>query len=112
MSSFYAIMVFLLGFTLNGNAGPMNQVMVALAFPEGRTLQLETGTRQRPMETAQRDRPIEDEREEARQPEKKETESEAATPKPSIEPKEGPPRDFVPTEKIPADQAVDFPTDI
>lgn len=112
MSTWYVIILFLLGVTLNGIPGLGDQVIVALESPEERTFQSESRTRQRPVETAQRDEPTGDKREEALQPEKKESPSKAASPKPSTEPKKGPPRDFVPTEKIPADQAVDFPTDI
>ena len=39
-------------------------------------------------------------------------ESEPARPKKTTRQTEAPPKNFVPTEKIPADQAVDFPTDI
>jgi len=45
-------------------------------------------------------------------PEQKKRTPEPVKPKNTTRPKEGPPKVFVPSEKIPADQAVDFPTDI
>jgi len=105
-------MFFLFGVTLNGVPTHGDRVMVALELPVKGIEEMENRAPERPMDTVQRDEPIEDEREEARRPEKKEATPEAASPKPSNRSKKGPPKDFVPTEKIPADQAVDFPTDI
>ena len=107
-----AIMILLLGVSLNGIPTHGDQVMVALELPVKDVEQMENRTPQRPKETVQRDEPQGDERKEAVQQGKKEAASEAAAPKPSNRSKKGPLKDFVPSEKIPADQAVDFPTDI
>jgi hypothetical protein len=44
--------------------------------------------------------------------ERKDSGSKQSKPESPTPRKEAPAKDFVPTEKIPADQAVDFPTDI
>lgn len=91
--------MFLLGFTMNGIVSPEGQVMPAI--------------QNFPIEMAQNDQPLDTEKKDlVHPPEQKKPTSEPAKPKTSTSLKEGSPKDFVPSEKIPADQAVDFPTDI
>lgn len=93
------ILIFLLALTINGIVSPGGQVMPA--------------TQQLPIEMAQNDQPMDTEKKDpVHPPEQKKPTSEPAKPKTTTSLKEGSPKDFVPSEKIPADQAVDFPTDI
>jgi hypothetical protein len=93
------ILMFLLALSMNGIVSLWGQLMPA--------------TQNLPIEMAQNDKPIDtEEKEPVPPPEQKRPVPEPARPKTSTSLKEGPPKDFVPSEKIPADQAVDFPTDI
>ncbi len=94
-----ATLIFLLGLSMNGIVSPRGQVM-----PVPQNL---------PIETAQNDKPVDNEKKDPiHPPEQKQPTSETTKPKTSTELRNGPSKDFVPSEKIPADQAVDFPADI
>ena len=104
---------FLLGFMMNGILIPGGRVNPARMVPGRVVEQLGNTTQQRNIEMAQTDKNKDAEKKEPiLVPEQKKRTTEPAKPKTTTRPKEGPPKVFVPTEKIPADQAVDFPTDI
>jgi len=108
-----AIMFILLGFMINGISIPGVRVN-----PEGdlsgRGVEQRGHTsQQRYVEVAQTDKTKEVEKKEPiLVPDQEKRTTEPAKPKTTTRPKEGSPKVFVPSEKIPADQAVDFPTDI
>ncbi len=108
-----ASMFFLLGFMMNGIFTPGVQVNPDRMVPGRVVEQLGNTTQQRYIEMAQTDKTKDTEKNEpVLTPEQKKRTSEPAKPKNTTRLKEGPPKGFVPSEKIPADQAVDFPTDI
>ena len=92
--------------------GPRDRTVLGLSRPGLGAGQIEGLTPQRPTESAQADKSIETQKKQPAQSEQNRKPTEPIEPKPSSQMKEKPPRDFVPSEKIPADQAVDFPTDI
>jgi hypothetical protein len=104
--------IILVGLTMGSLAGPRDRAVLGLSRPGIRAGQIEGFTPQRPMESTQTDKSIETQEKKPAQSEQKNMPTEPSEPKPSNRMKEKPPRDFVPSEKIPADQAVDFPTDI
>jgi len=108
-----AIMVFLLGFMMNGIFTQGVQVNPEREIPGRQVEQLGNTTQKRYMEVAQTDK-AEDEvkKEPILVPEQKKRTTEPAKTKTTTKAKKGLPKVFVPSEKIPADQAVDFPTDI
>ncbi len=108
-----AIMFFLLGFMMNGISIPGGQVIPDRGGPARGLEQLGNTIQQIGMGMAQTDKTKDAEKKEPDlAADQKKPTSEPARPKNAIRPKEGPPKGFVPSEKIPADQAVDFPTDI
>ena len=104
--------IILVGLTMGSLVGPGDREVLGLPRPGMRAGQIEGLTPQGPMESAQADQSIEPQKEQPAQSEQKNTPTKPSEPKPSDRMKEKPPKDFVPSEKIPADQAVDFPTDI
>jgi hypothetical protein len=103
-----AIMFFLLGFMMNG----IFTLRVQAILDRG-VQQLLNTPQERYTEMAQNDETKEKEKNEpVLDSEQKRRTTEPAKPKNTTSRKKGPPKDFVPSEKIPADQAVDFPTDI
>jgi hypothetical protein len=104
--------VILLGLTVSSLAGLRDRTVLSLPAPGMRAEQIESLTPPPPMELAQADKSIETQKEQSARPEQKNAPTEPIEPKPANRLKEKPPREFVPSEKIPADQAVDFPTDI
>ena len=107
-----AIMFFLLGFMMNGIFILRVQAILDRGVPGRGVQQLLNTPQQRYTEMAQNDETKETEKNEpVLDSEQKRRITEPAKPKNSRQEK-GPPKDFVPSEKIPADQAVDFPTDI
>jgi hypothetical protein len=107
------IKFFLLGFMMNGIFIPGVRVNPDRMVPGRVVEQLGNTTQQRYIEMAQTDKTKDTEKNEpVLAPEQKKRTSEPAKPKTTTRRKEGPPKVFVPSEKIPADQAVDFPTDI
>ena len=102
--SYSGMIIILIGLTMGSLAGPPRPGMGAG--------QIESLTPQPPMELAQADKSIETQKEQPAQSKQKNAPTEPVEPKPSDRLKEKPPRDFVPSEKIPAGQVVDFPTDI
>jgi hypothetical protein len=108
-----AIMFFLLGFMMNGIFTLRVQAILDREVPESDVQQLLNTSQQRDTETAQNDETKETKKNEPiLDSEQKRRTTEPAKPKNTTTQKKGPPKDFVPSEKIPADQAVDFPTDI
>jgi hypothetical protein len=108
-----AIKFFLLGFMINGIFTPGVRDIPARMVSGSIVEQLGNTTQLRYLEMAQTDKTKDAEKNEpVLTPEQKKRTSEPAKPKNTTRLKEGPPKDFVPSEKIPADQAVDFPTDI
>ena len=108
-----AIKFFLLGFMMNGIFTPGVQVIPDRMVPGSIVEELVNTTQQRYIEMAQTDKTKDAEKNEPiLVPEQEKRTPEPAKPKNTTRPKEGPPKVFVPSEKIPADQAVDFPTDI
>ena len=105
-------MIILVGLTMGSLVGPRDRAVLGLPRPGMRAGRIEGLTSQRPMKLAQADKSIETQKEQPVQSEQKNMSTEPIEPKPSNRMKEKPPKDFVPSEKIPADQAVDFPTDI
>lgn len=105
------IAIFLLGFTMSSIVGPWGRVMTDLAGSGKNPGQLGCNPQPGPMELAQKNNTIEPEKKEP-VPLPQKAEPEQVEPKTSTGLKEKPSKDFVPSEKIPADQAVDFPTDI
>jgi hypothetical protein len=104
-----AMMVFFLGFMINGIFTPGVQVNPEREIPDREVEQLGNT----PIEVAQTDKANDEVKNEPILiPEQKKRTTEPAKPKNTTSQKKGPPKDFVPSEKIPADQAVDFPTDI
>jgi hypothetical protein len=108
-----ASMFILLGFMINGifipgvRVNPDREVSGRGVEQHGNTSQ------QRYVEVAQTDNTKEAEKKEPiLVPDQEKRTTEPAKPKTTTRPKEGSPKIFVPSEKIPADQAVDFPTDI
>ena len=96
----HAIIFVLLGYVMNGifTLGP-EQYLDPTQSPSIEIAQIDR------TEDAERNKP-------ALPTEDKKRESEPAKPKKATGQTDGSPKNFVPTEKIPADQAVDFPTDI
>jgi hypothetical protein len=112
MMGWRSTIIILVGLTMGSLAGPGDRAVLGLPAPgmwAGQTAYL---TPQPPVELAQADKSIETKKEQPVQSEQKNAPTGPVEPKPSNRLKEKPPRDFVPSEKIPADQAVDFPTDI
>ncbi len=108
-----AIMFILLGFMINGIFTPGVRVNPDREVPGRRVEQRGDTSQKRYIEVAQTDKTKEAEKKEPNLvPEQEKRTTEPAKPKTTTRPKEGPPKVFVPSEKIPADQAVDFPTDI
>ncbi len=94
-----AILIFLWGLSMNGIVGLDVQVTHANQDP--------------PIVMAKNEKPIDTEKKEDVNPsDQKRPASEPAKPKGTSRLKQAPPKDFVPSEKIPVDQAVDFPADI
>ena len=104
--------ILLLGLAISSAVGAWDQVAPGLPGLGTRAGQTERLTQKTPGELAPTDKPVETKKEQPAQPEQKKAPTEPIEPNPSDRLKEKPPRDFVPSEKIPADQAVDFPTDI
>ena len=104
MGSMNTTMILLVGLTMSIIVGPQGSGMRAGLI--GGLI------RQSPVALAQTEKSIETKKEQPAEPEPNNTPAEPIEPRPSDRLKEKPPRDFVPSEKIPADQAVDFPTDI
>ena len=103
-----AMVIFLLGFMMNGFFTQGVQVNPEREIPGREVGQLGNTTQKRYMEVAQTDKAEDEvEKEPILVPEQKKRTTEPAKPKTTTKPKV-----FVPSEKIPADQAVDFPTDI
>ncbi len=108
-----AIKFFLLGFMMNGIFTPGVQVNPDRMGPGRVVEQLGNTTQPSYIEMAQTDKTKDAEKNEpVLTPEQKKRTSEPAKPKNTTRLKQGPPKGFVPSEKIPADQAVDFPVDI
>jgi len=112
MIGFKCTIIIVVGLTMGSLAGPRDRAVLGLSRPGIRAGQIEGFTPQRPMESAQADKSIETREKKPVQSEQKNIPTEPIEPKPSNRMEERPPRNFVPSEKIPADQAVDFPTDI
>lgn len=96
----HAIIYFLLGYVMNGTftLGP-EQYSDPTQSPSIEIAQIDR------TEDAEGNKPV-------ISTEDKKRESEPAKPKKATRESDASPKNFVPTEKIPADQAVDFPTDI
>ena len=104
--------IILLGLTMSSAVGAWDQVAPGRPGLATRAGQIQRLTQKTAEESAPTDKPVETKKEQPAQPEQKNIPAEPIEPNPSDRLKEKPPRDFVPSEKIPADQAVDFPTDI
>jgi hypothetical protein len=104
--------IILVGLTIGSLMGSTDGAVFVLPGAGMKAGQIEGLTPQRYMQLAQADKSIETQKEQPAQSEQKNAPTGPIEPKPSKRLKEKPPRDFVPSEKIPADQAVDLPTDI
>jgi hypothetical protein len=108
-----AIMFILLGFMINGIFIPGVRVNPEREISERGVEQRGNTSQKHYIEVAQTDKTKEAENKEPNLvPDQEKRTTEPAKPKTTTRPKENPPKVFVPSEKIPADQAVDFPTDI
>jgi hypothetical protein len=107
------MMVFLLGFMMNGILAQGVQASPDREIPGREVGQPGNMTQKFNIEVAQTDKAEDEiEKESILVPEQKKRTTEPAKPKTTTKPKQGLPKVFFPSEKIPADQAVDFPTDI
>ena len=108
-----AMVVFLLGFMMNGFFTQGVQVNPEREIPGRQVEQPGNTTQKLYMEVAQTEKAEDEEKKgPILVPEQKKQTTEPAEPETTSKPQEGLPKVFVPSEKIPADQAVDFPTDI